>query len=212
MQVFGSLKDLTEWVYQRAKKKGYITVYSRTVSEGRGPNRRVTTAWIRCDRSGVHHSVATVRKTGSKKCNCPFQLIGRYHSGHDGYILEVQNQTHNHKPFQHIEGHAYARRLGPAELKLVDTLYFQNVTPVDIHSAVRKQNPDSPCILRDIHNTITKVKHLLYGGRTQMQVLLSLIIIITTTSLLFFFNYYYCYAGTRSHIGGKKICLLHPEE
>ena len=168
-QVFGSLEELKEWVYDRSLKSGYVTVTQRTISKGEGSNARKTKIWIRCDRGGEHRSTAKVRVSGSKKVMCPFQLKGRLVS--NGWKLEVKDSNHNHEPFQHVEGHAFARRLTPSEERLVERPYFQNMEPTNIHLAITEQNPKSVCILRDIHNTINKIKHTMYGDWTPMQVL-----------------------------------------
>ena len=146
---------------------------ARTISKGSGSSSKKTKIWLRCDRGGEHQTTAKVRSSGSKKVNCPFQLIGRL--GYNGWRLEVKEPYHNHEPFRHPEGHAFARRLTPLEESLVERLYFQNVDPANIHLAIREQNPKSVCILRDIHNTINKIKCRMHGGKTPMQVLISIV-------------------------------------
>jgi histone-lysine N-methyltransferase SETD2 len=167
---------MKQWAYDRALASGYVLVTGRSVSKGSGNNARKIRIDLRCDRHGEYHTTATVRSTGSKKLNCPFMLIGRLRK--EGWKLEVKHANHNHDPFIHAEGHAFARRLTPQEEKMVETLYFQGLEPANIHLAIRAQNPDNVCILRDIHNTVSKIKRRIYGDKTPMQVLLLITIIV----------------------------------
>uniref|UniRef100_A0A251RPL7 Putative MULE transposase domain, FHY3/FAR1 family n=1 Tax=Helianthus annuus TaxID=4232 RepID=A0A251RPL7_HELAN len=118
--------------------------------------------WLQCCRSGEHESKATVRKTGSKKCACPFMVIGRLDQSRRAWRIEYLNknfnETHNHGPAEHLEGYAYARRLTPNEFRLVQELTDQDIQPHTILKAVTEQNPENKCVPQDIHNAHQKIR------------------------------------------------------
>ncbi|KAG5524643.1 hypothetical protein RHGRI_031350 [Rhododendron griersonianum] len=48
-----------------------------------------------------------VRSTGTKKCECPFEL--KAVKGNNGWTVFVHNGTHNHPPAVYLEGHVVVR-------------------------------------------------------------------------------------------------------
>ncbi|KAM0071805.1 putative MULE transposase domain, FHY3/FAR1 family [Helianthus debilis subsp. tardiflorus] len=166
-QKFGSLEQLKTWVYQRALACNFVIVTKRTISK----SERTVKIWLCCDCGGEYNSTATKRRSGSKKVGCPFTLVGRLDSKSGTWKLKVKEPNHNHVASQHLEGHAFARRLTPNEEYMVESLYSQNLEPANILLTIRNQNPQSMCILQDIYNVIKKFKFRMYAGRTPMQVL-----------------------------------------
>ncbi|KAD5508584.1 hypothetical protein E3N88_16287 [Mikania micrantha] len=77
---FMSEEALTEWVKSRAVDNGYIVVKRRTKKSK--TTGSVIKVWLMCDRGGEHNSIAILRRSGSKKIGCPFQLIGLYNEFH----------------------------------------------------------------------------------------------------------------------------------
>ncbi|XP_022036676.2 uncharacterized protein LOC110939233 [Helianthus annuus] len=152
-QDFLSRDDLESWVKRRGLANGYIIVTRRS------KDNRV---WLQCCRSGEHESKATVRKTGSKRCACPFMVIGRLDQSRRAwridYLNKNFNEAHNHGPAEHLEGYAYARRLTPNEFRLVQELTDQDIQPHTISKAVSEQNPENVCVPKDIHNARQKIR------------------------------------------------------
>ncbi|KAL9996387.1 putative methylmalonate-semialdehyde dehydrogenase [Helianthus debilis subsp. tardiflorus] len=105
-QTFSSRKELVRWVQDTAKDNGYLIVIKR--SNKRGENYKI---WFQYTFGGEHKSIATQRKTGSKKIGCPFEMIGFSKSSGSVWRIEVTKAKHNHTPIENFEGHAYARRL-----------------------------------------------------------------------------------------------------
>jgi len=171
-QDFAELEDLEDWVESTRLENGYIIHRRRSKKNNSGERER--NVWLVCDRSGVYKSKATVRRTGSKKINCLFQLVAVYTKS-SVWNLEVRNGKHNHPPAQHLEGHPFARRLTASEYLLVGKLYEQNMKPRNILAAVREENPGSVCIKRDIHNVVAKIKREKQLRGTPMQVLENLL-------------------------------------
>nr|GEX77498.1 hypothetical protein [Tanacetum cinerariifolium] len=107
-----SRQDLIDWVKETGLSIGYVIVIK--ISKA---NEHVS---FHCDVGGKYTSKKTsTRNTGTKKCDCPFGLEGKYLYD-DCWTLSVICDIHNHEPALHLEGHAYARRLSESrELALM---------------------------------------------------------------------------------------------
>ncbi|KAJ0870310.1 putative transcription factor FAR family [Helianthus annuus] len=151
-QTFSSRKELVRWVQDTAKDNGYLIVTKR--SNKRGENYKI---WFQCTFGGEHKSVATQRKTGSKKIGCPFEMIGFSESSGSVWRIEVTKAKHNHTPIENFEGHAYARRLSSEDKKLVKELAKQDIRNQSIWRTLTKNNPARKLIPKDIHNAVQKI-------------------------------------------------------
>ena len=98
---FSSRDELVDYVQKTGKDNDYVIVIKR--SNKRGSNFKV---WFQCSLGGEYKSVPTVKKTGSKKIGCPFELIGFTESKGGVWKIEVTNPRHNHTPIENLEGHA----------------------------------------------------------------------------------------------------------
>ena len=59
--------------------------------------------------------------TGSKKCDCPFQLVGlKVLNGE--WKLKITCGFHNHAPSTQLEGHSYAGWLTEKEKEILNTM------------------------------------------------------------------------------------------
>ncbi|KAD5960851.1 hypothetical protein E3N88_12323 [Mikania micrantha] len=78
---FMSEEALVGWVKSIALDNGYIVVKRRTKKSKTTDS--VIKVWLMCDHGGEHNSIAILRRSGSKKIGCPFQLIGLYNEVRD---------------------------------------------------------------------------------------------------------------------------------
>ncbi|GJW14271.1 FAR1-related sequence 5-like protein, partial [Tanacetum coccineum] len=76
---------------------------------------------------------------------------------------------------QNLEGHAYARWLSDDEYRLVEDLTWKNVRPREILSTLKDQNENNLSTLSTIYDAQHKIRKIEYGGKTSMQVLMSLL-------------------------------------
>ncbi|TYG94178.1 hypothetical protein ES288_A11G167400v1 [Gossypium darwinii] len=83
---------------------------------------------------------------------------GSYLKQYDGWTLKVICDQHNYPPAQHMEGHAYARRLKENEKKLLVDLTSKNVTPRDILSTLKEQDENNVSTLKTIYNARQKLR------------------------------------------------------
>ncbi|KAD3337353.1 hypothetical protein E3N88_32873 [Mikania micrantha] len=131
----------------------------------------VIKVWLMCDRGGEHNSIAILRRSGSKKIGCLFQLIGLYNEVRESWKLQVINDNHNHEPAQNLEGHPYARRFTQEEEDMVENLTERHMDPCNILSSINKHNPANVSVPRDVYNLQQKIKNKKKFGDTPMQVL-----------------------------------------
>ncbi|KAM0018798.1 putative MULE transposase domain, FHY3/FAR1 family [Helianthus debilis subsp. tardiflorus] len=160
---FSSRKELVRWVQDTAKDNGYLIVIKR--SNKRGGNYEI---WFQRTFGGEHKSIATQRKTGSKKIGCPFEMIGFSESSGSVWRIEVTKAKHNHTPIN-LEGHAYARRLSSEDKKLVKELAEQDIPNQSIWRTLTKNNPARKLIPKDIHNAVQKINAEKNVSKSPMQ-------------------------------------------
>ncbi|GJR48018.1 putative ribonuclease H-like domain-containing protein [Tanacetum coccineum] len=113
------------------------------------------------------------RETGTVKTDCPFGLVANYYKTYDIWRLRVQLDEHNHPYAPTLEGHPYAMRLEDDEFHLVEELSKYNVQPRYILSTIKARNPDNVSSVRNVYNAQTKIRAVIRGDRTQIQLLLS---------------------------------------
>nr|KJB31022.1 hypothetical protein B456_005G173000 [Gossypium raimondii] len=142
-RVFESREELMQWVQNTTFSLGYIIVTRRSKAKENGVVSYIT---LICYRGGEYKFKESSKKFGTKKTNCKFRLVG-----------SVICDQHNHPPAQHMEGHAYARRLKENEKKLLVDLTSKNVTPRDILSALKEQNENNVSTLKTIYNARQKL-------------------------------------------------------
>ncbi|KAK1410096.1 hypothetical protein QVD17_36629 [Tagetes erecta] len=158
--VFQSRQELVNWVQNRGIEHGYVITTKRSKEKP---------IWLQCSLGGQYKSVATVRKTGSKKIGCPFELKGSFVSNNSYWKLEVKNPMHNHSPIENLEGHAYARRLSVEEKRLVGELAELDIPARNIWAALTKNNPEKKVIKKDIQNVVQKINKENKVGESPME-------------------------------------------
>ncbi|XP_076942745.1 uncharacterized protein LOC143612713 [Bidens hawaiensis] len=109
-QLFMCFEELKQWAYNTGLNNGYVIVTQRSKTNVAGDKNKV---FLRCDHGGVYKGKTTVRLAGTKKINCLFQLIAKYHKEEDGWKLKVVCGTHNHLTAIYMEGRELSKRLKP---------------------------------------------------------------------------------------------------
>ncbi|XP_076937027.1 uncharacterized protein LOC143604434 [Bidens hawaiensis] len=149
-QVFMCFDELKQWAYNTGLNNGYVIITQRSKTNVAGDKNKV---FLRCDRGGVYKGKATVRHVGgTKKINCPFQLIAKYHKEEDGWKLKVVCGTYNHPPALYMEGHEFAKRLNPTQ-----------------------KDPRCVSTTKNIYNEQQRQRVSLHGNKSPMQVLFTLL-------------------------------------
>ncbi|GKB59757.1 FAR1-related sequence 5-like protein [Tanacetum coccineum] len=163
---------MMNWAKTTAYSLGYVLVTQRSKKYKNGFIWKVH---LMCDRSGKYGGLESSIGTSTKKTDCPFQLIGQYSKSHGYWTIRVVCDQHNHLSTHNLEGHAYARRLSDDEYPLVEDLTWKNVRPREILSTLKDQNENNLSTVLTKYDAQHKIRKIEYGGKTPMQVLMSLL-------------------------------------
>ena len=132
--MFKSREELMEWVRNTGRSLGYAIVTKRSKTK----NGYVSKVVLMCDRGGVYKSDKdSSRETGTRKINCPFEMVGKFSKKNGSWMLKVKPGEHNHPPGEYMEGHPILKRLTPNEHQLVAELTGKGVFPKDILGVIR---------------------------------------------------------------------------
>ncbi|XP_058203007.1 uncharacterized protein LOC131317476 [Rhododendron vialii] len=135
-----------------------------------------------CERSGKYRpfvkkvdgkEVAVKKRvwsTGTKKCECPFEL--KVVKGNDDWTVSVHNGTHNHPPAVYLEGHSYAGRLSAEQTSTVVDLSVALVKPKEIITHLKVQDPENVSSIKTVYNVRQKYRVIEKAKKSQMQHLL----------------------------------------
>ncbi|KAL8195352.1 hypothetical protein R6Q57_025755 [Mikania cordata] len=156
--VFKTRQDLFDWVQKVERSLGYVIVTKRSRTHASGVMSKV---FLKCDRGGTYKSKSSsLRKSATKKTNCPFEVVGKYLKMYDIWTLRVICGEHNHEPSLRMEGHPYAMRLSANENRLVFDLSRKNVKPQAILSALKEHNKNNVSTLKTIYNARQKFRRI----------------------------------------------------
>ncbi|KAL2924192.1 hypothetical protein RDABS01_015627, partial [Bienertia sinuspersici] len=178
--VFGSRKELIDWVIQVGKMYNMVIIIAR--SEGReGQGFGKAKATLTCERSGRYrlsqskNPVDVEKFTGTKKMMCPFRLQAKEHYG-GGWSVVVRHGKHNHKLPEYNEGRAIIGRMTKEEVSLVNELTRSHVLPNQIMDILRTVNKNTLTTKKHVYNARQKLKMETMEGRTVMQQLMKLLV------------------------------------
>ncbi|XP_076937851.1 uncharacterized protein LOC143605728 [Bidens hawaiensis] len=172
LSVMKIVKLPMNWAQKIGRENGVVVVTERTKNNAAGD---VIKIFLMCDRGGVYKSTAKVRRSGTRKTNCLFQLVGKYHNEYNGWALRVSHGDHNHELAQHMEGHPYAMRLTEDQKTTVRNMYRNKSAPRDILSFIQGEDETNASSLRTVHNETYKVRKEIFQGESHMEVLFRLL-------------------------------------
>lgn len=121
---------------------------------GQIKNRNIT---LGCDRSAKYRNRvkdlggARKRTRSSRLIECPFRLYGK-RLGCGKWALQIRNPYHSHQAEDNMITHPVARHLITHQLQKVYELSEVGSNPRDIISLIRKEDPDTLVVPRDVYN------------------------------------------------------------
>lgn len=154
--VFQDKEHLLGNLRKHALSQGYAITIQKS-----NPNKNL---YIGCDRGGVpkdkNSASPAVRRRHkmSRKCGCPFQLIGKRMKKATTWELKIRNPIHNHPADQDMLTHPSARRLTAEQRRHIKHLNVIGVKPRDIMSFLKLESPNALLLPRDIYNELAKLK------------------------------------------------------
>ncbi|CAM8947930.1 unnamed protein product [Rhodiola kirilowii] len=117
-QIFENREDMLNWAKRVGLENGIVVVIKNSAKKSGG---KMPKCILACERGGKYRpETSQIRNTGTKKCECPFELRG-IPVPPDGVMwgLRVLCGIHNHPTVEFMDGHEYPSRLKPMEKQLV---------------------------------------------------------------------------------------------
>ncbi|KAL8492657.1 hypothetical protein ACS0TY_024013 [Phlomoides rotata] len=167
-----------------------LIIVKRSDNDANLRRPRVT---LTCERSGVYreskkkvacvekidvgkenevHSKNERRRTGTKKCDCQFQMLGYQIHAYGQWKLDVIPATHNHPLRRHLEGHSFFGRLTPEQDTYVRNMSKTNARLRDILAGLGLEWKDNASTIRTVYNCRKKHRVVAYKGTSQLQYLM----------------------------------------
>ena len=174
--MFQSQDEVVEWARSTGRSKGLVIVIKSSETSGKNRRPRVR---LCCERSGKYRKYVRKnvkefkcrpRSTGTKKCECPFEL--NCYGDKLGWTLYARNGLHNHPSIGHLEGHSYAGRLSREETSLMVEMSKYLIKPRDIFTTLKKRDASNASTIKSIYNARQNQKVLDIAGKSRMQQLL----------------------------------------
>src|SRR6266480_3846656 len=122
---YNNLNQAKEAVQKWARQEGYAVVELRSKkSEHRDLDMRVKCkVWMICDKGGKPQLLAdTLRNTGMRKTDCPFQLTITRNHVMTKWTVTISNSEHNHGPSGNASAHPAHRKRDLKELNLIKSM------------------------------------------------------------------------------------------
>ncbi|XP_057452537.1 protein FAR1-RELATED SEQUENCE 6-like [Lotus japonicus] len=159
-QAFESHKALVNWAKAVGKEHGYVIIIQKS---DYGSDKRRVVMTLGCEHGGKYKPSTLVlkrKRTGTKKCNCPFKLRAR--------------RSDKDKMWT-VLGHSYVGRLNPEEKAMVGEMIEERVKASDSLIAIRKPNPTNLTRIKQIYNEKQAYNRSKRGSLTEMQHLMKLL-------------------------------------
>jgi hypothetical protein len=113
------------------------------------------------------------KNTSTMKTDCPFSVVAKKcsDSNEPGWKVEVQNNDHNHGPIaaaSALPQHRVAA-MKPEEHAIIRDILALRHSPTQILNTIRKDNPKSSLIPRNIYNLLASLRIKELAGKTPIK-------------------------------------------
>ena len=171
---------MINWAKRVGLENGIVVVIQKSANLKGG---KLPKCHLMCERGGKYRpprylveGQSLKTNTGTKKCECPFQLRG-IPIPPDGVMwgLRVVCGFHNHQLAEYIDGHEYPCRLKPMEKEFVRDM-ANSTAPREILSILKEKDPSNTTGIKSIYNAIFTYKSAKRGGLNPIQYVLEQLI------------------------------------
>ncbi|KAL6178463.1 hypothetical protein ACLB2K_049981 [Fragaria x ananassa] len=166
-ETFKSKEELIKWAKEVGRSNDTTVIVLRSDSGNGKKKPRVT---LGCERSGKCDIRNTRVKTttdkygrrhrGTKKCGCPFRLMGKKLDAGDEWKLIVVKGKHNHEAGHPGKGHSFQGRLFQEEKSVMEDLRKTRKRPKEIVRAVQEMDKHNRSTPRTIYNACQRLKRI----------------------------------------------------
>jgi alpha-glucosidase len=152
---------MLDWARQIAVSKNFVLVIKNS-----NPNTVILT----CDLAGKYRcgkrvlpgaEIRSIYKprtdTPTRKCGCPFELIGVRIKDKNGWVLKVKCGQHNHGLANSLVAHPYAGRLTAEQKEFVKEKFLYLANPKMVLQELRAKYPGNVTSIRQIYNMREKL-------------------------------------------------------
>ncbi|XP_012839815.1 PREDICTED: uncharacterized protein LOC105960190 [Erythranthe guttata] len=165
--VFDSREELIKWA-----KTTSVCHSHRWICQSRRENAQ----YLTCDKYGygrqTNIDVEDPRKTGTKKCGCPFKLIGKKSRFDELWPLTVSDGRHTHPPALFPRGHGTTSRITSQQKARIKELRNSHVKSMLIMDRLTKDDPTIQTSMKRVYNELAKIKSGEMEGMTVIQFLM----------------------------------------
>ena len=119
-----------------------------------GSRGRSSFVLIGCERSGQYKyrkKEFVRRDIGSRKCGCPFKLLGKPIIRRQGWMVKLICGIHNHELAKSLVEHLYAGRLTKDEKTIIADMTKLMVKPRNILLTLKEHNANSCTTIKQIY-------------------------------------------------------------
>ncbi|AES97156.1 transcription factor AFT [Medicago truncatula] len=146
--------DLLGWVCQQVAKAEFTIFIDKS-------SLKKPTLTMQCERNGEYKPPKTRKKskrTGSRKCQCPFRLRGFFEKDTNGWWIAMLSGIHHHE----LE-----------EKKRVIDMTKSLAVLRNILTDLKEKNKESLTTIKQVYNTQTRWHKGIIGDKTKIQYLIS---------------------------------------
>ncbi|KAL8129436.1 hypothetical protein V2J09_018591 [Rumex salicifolius] len=139
---------MIKWVKDKGKELMMVIIIQNS-------NRR--RVMLSCENFGEHKSQRIIRKSSSKKCNCPFVIEGFRIDDAETSInrwenLYIISGVHYHFLAIDFSAHSFMGRMTPEQVDVVRRWTYMMMIPSKIVSEMRKQFPGNATSTKQVNN------------------------------------------------------------
>jgi hypothetical protein len=168
---YTTLEDVKAALQSHARDNGYgISVTSSR-------DQRIYYAYTkggkyRDTKSPETHESRRRKNTSTMKTDCRFSVVAK--KCPEGWKVDVQNNNHNHGPIAALSALPQHRiaAMNSQERAILRDMNALGYSPTQILDAIRKSNPESNLIPRDIYNLLASMRVEELDGKTPVEWLL----------------------------------------
>ncbi|KID83172.1 hypothetical protein MGU_09535 [Metarhizium guizhouense ARSEF 977] len=173
---YESREELLTAINTWAATRGFAFIARKSTTKSSG--RRIVT--YACDKSWKPKAPTgeeSKRKTTVRGTGCPFSILAKESLDKTRWILQHRpdelHSKHNHAPSHHPSAHPVHRQLDASGKATLSELVRAGISPRDIQTYLRQQNPASLATRQDIYNRIAKVKDDMHEGQSSIHALIN---------------------------------------
>ena len=173
---YRSCDELVVAINTWAASRGYAFIKRKSTTSTSG-RKTITYA---CDKSWQYKTSAEKerkRKTTTRGTGCLFSILAKESLDKTTWSIRYRPNKecskHNHPPSHHPSAHPIHRQLDASGKATLSDLVSAGISPRDIQTFLRQQDPTSLATRKDIYNRIAELKNDMHEGQSSIHALIN---------------------------------------